>query len=78
MKVYDTQPRKIARIRGIGVVTLANLDERMTLHESINAKSWMPGAGWSRCRQFIRLCRIRIESYKQSPNRTGYLHPQCF
>ena len=77
-----------ARVEGVGLVVMAN--ERMTLNEAINAKSYQGGLPTRYSRQFdgysvakhmkcfIRLCNCRRQDFKKTPNRTGYLQPSCF
>jgi hypothetical protein len=79
-----------ARIEGVGLIKCAAEGEQMTLNEKINAKSWQAGLptkyfkyrnGYSapvHIKCFISLCRIRIEAYKATPNRTGYTQLSAF
>lgn len=89
MEKVEHESTVYARIKGVGVVVLAN--ERMTLNEAINAKSYQGGLPTRYSRQvdeghwvnehikcFISICNCRIQEYKESPNRGEFLQPSCF
>jgi hypothetical protein len=77
-----------ARIEGVGLVVLAN--ERMTLNQAINAKSYQGGLptryfkqfdGYSvaeHMKCFISICNCRRQDFKDAPNRSQYHQPSCF
>jgi hypothetical protein len=90
MKKMQFDGKTYARIIGVGGVVLANEDERLTLHQAINAKSYQAGlptryarlkkGHWhpENMRCFLSLCKIRHKAYTEAPNKTSYQQPSCF
>jgi hypothetical protein len=86
MERIKHESSEFARIEGVGVVKLAQV--RMSLNQSINAKSHQSGlptkyfrGGMLRyeyLRCFISLCNVRINEYKESPNMGVFRHPNAF
>ena len=92
MEKIKHESTEYARIKGVGLIVISGY--RMTLHEAINAKSYQAGLPtryfqrWNegdlycsapiRCRNFISLCHIRIQEFKEMPNHSGWLQPNCF
>ena len=88
MEKIKHESTEYARIEGVGLVVLAN--ERMTLNQAINAKSYQVGLPTRYSRQikgylvtehmkcFISICNCRRHDFKESPNRSRYLQPNCF
>ena len=92
MEKIKHESTEYARIEGVGLIRLSG--DRMTLHEAINAKSYqggLPTRYFQRrnegdlyctvpihCRNFISLCHIRRQEFKEMPNRSEYIHPNCF
>jgi len=82
MEKIKTDTKIYARIKGVGVVPIA--DEKMTLNEAINAKSYQGGLPTKylkqhvlgdttiytpeHCRCFISLCDVKRKEFKESPN----------
>lgn len=92
MEKVQTKFGVYARIKGISeVVKLAEPNQKMSLNQAINAKSWQRGAttkyakvyangviGPVHVRCFISLCEVRNDRLKQAPNHQGYLVPQNY
>jgi hypothetical protein len=90
MKKMQFDGKTYARIIGVGVVVLAPENERLTLHQAINAKSYQGGLptryhrtkkGYlvpEEMRCFISLCKIRVPEYTEAPTRSQYQQPSAF
>lgn len=90
MEKITHKSTEYARIEGVGMIVLANKDERLTLNQAINVKSYQGGlpTRYSRLKKgywvaehmkcFISICKIRKPEYKEAPNWSRYLQPSCF
>jgi hypothetical protein len=92
MKKNKHGDSEYATINGLGSIVIATENNRMTLNQSINAKSHQSGlpTRYSRfikkdnsfvvehLRCFIPLCNVKRQEYKDSPNRSGFKQPNCF
>lgn len=94
MEKIKHESTEYARIDGVGLIRLADPGARMTLNQSINAKSYQRGLPTKYfrvikerdyyvsiteyCRCFLSMCDIRIQEFKEMPNHSGYLQPSCF
>lgn len=90
MEKIEHDSTQYAIIKGVGMIVLANMDDKMTLNQAINAKSYQSGMftkyhrqskGYmvpERLRCFISLCNIRRDEFKQAPNRSRYYQPDCY